>query len=211
MPSTAAAPGAELFLPADRSLGSLAAAAQHCRGCPLWARATQAVFGEGPPGATLVLVGEQPGDVEDESGRPFVGPAGALLDRCLEDAGIDRETVYVTNAVKHFKWEPRGKRRIHSKPSRGEVRACAPWLDAELEVVAPRGIVLLGATAAQAVLGPTFRVTAHHGERLATDRATFAIATLHPSALLRAPDSETRERQTADLVEDLRRAREWAT
>lgn len=198
--------GARAFFPQVLTLDSLRVAAAHCEGCDLWTRGTQTVFGEGDPHAPLMLVGEQPGDVEDETGRPFVGPAGKLLDRCLVDAGIARERAYVTNAVKHFKWEARGKRRIHSKPSTREVRACLPWLEAELEAVEPEVLVLLGATAAQAVLGPRFRLTLHRGEFVESQLKARVLATVHPSALLRAPDEETRHRETARFVEDLRLA-----
>jgi DNA polymerase len=161
------------------------------------------VFGEGPELAEVMLVGEQPGNEEDLSGRPFVGPAGRLLDRALAAAGIDRRSVYVTNAVKHFKWEPRGKRRIHQKPSPGEVRACRPWLDAEIQVVRPRAIVCLGATAAQALLGRTFRVTEHRGELVASPLAPLVMATVHPSSILRAPDEAARRAELGRFVEDL--------
>jgi len=161
------------------------------------------VFGEGPQLADVMLVGEQPGNEEDLSGRPFVGPAGRLLDRALEAAGIDRRGVYVTNAVKHFKWEPRGKRRIHQKPSAGEVRACRPWLEAEIAVVRPRALVCLGATAAQALLGRSFRVTEHRGELVASPLAPLVMATVHPSSILRAPDDAARRTELARLVEDL--------
>jgi len=162
------------------------------------------VFGEGARRAELMLVGEQPGDSEDIAGHPFVGPAGRLLDKCLEQAGIDRRAVYVTNVVKHFKWEPRGKRRIHKKPNVGEIAACRPWLDTEIQLVNPRAIVCLGATAAQALLGRTFKVTAHRGEFIPSPLAPIVTATVHPSSLLRAPDDETRRRETVRFVEDLR-------
>lgn len=196
------------FFPAEQDLGSLRAAAEHCRGCDLWTRGTQTVFGEGPPRAELLLVGEQPGDAEDEQGRPFVGPSGRLLDRCLEDAGIDRDRVYVTNVVKHFKWEPRGKRRIHSKPNAREIRACRPWLDAEIADVRPSGLMLLGATAAQALLGSAFRVSQQRGELVESELAPFVMATVHPSALLRAPDENSRRREIEAFTGDLRRMRE---
>jgi DNA polymerase len=167
-------------------------------------RGTQTVFGEGKRGARLMLVGEQPGDQEDVAGRPFVGPAGRLLDRALEEAGIDRGDVYVTNVVKHFKWEPRGKRRIHQKPNGAEVRACRPWLEAEIAAVRPRGIVLLGATAAQALLGKDFKVSVQRGQPVESPLAPLVVATVHPSSLLRAPDEETRRRETTRFVEDLR-------
>ncbi len=191
------------LVPDRPTLPSLRAASADCRACPLWARGTQTVFGEGPPLADVMLVGEQPGNEEDLSGRPFVGPAGRLLDRALDAAGIDRHRVYVTNAVKHFKWEPRGKRRIHQKPSAGEVRACRPWLDAEIQVVRPRALVCLGATAAQALLGRTFRVTEHRGELVASPLAPLVMATVHPSSILRAPDDQARRAELTRLVEDL--------
>jgi len=162
------------------------------------------VFGEGAPKGRLMLVGEQPGNEEDLTGHPFVGPAGRLLDRALADAGIDRAVVYVTNVVKHFKWEPRGKRRIHKKPSATEIAACRPWLDTEIALVQPRAIVCLGATAAQALLGPAFKVTASRAKRVESALAPFVMATVHPSSLLRAPDDETRRAETARFVADLR-------
>ncbi|HEY6006075.1 MAG TPA: UdgX family uracil-DNA binding protein [Anaeromyxobacter sp.] len=191
------------LVPAHPTLPALRQAAAACRACPLWERGTQTVFGDGPPGAEVVLVGEQPGHEEDLAGHPFVGPAGRLLDRALAEAGIDRRHVYVTNAVKHFKWEPRGKRRIHQKPNAGEVRACHPWLEAELHVLRPRAVVCLGSTAAQALLGRAFRVTQRRGEILRTTFAPVVIATVHPSSILRAPDDETRRTEHARLVEDL--------
>jgi DNA polymerase len=191
------------LIPDRPTLPALRTAAAGCRACPLWERGTQTVFGEGPPLAEVMLVGEQPGNEEDLSGRPFVGPAGRLLDRALEAAGIDRRGVYVTNAVKHFKWEPRGKRRIHQKPAAGEVRACRPWLEAEIAAVRPRAVVCLGATAAQALLGRTFRVTEHRGELVASPLAALVMATVHPSSILRAPDERSRRTELALLVEDL--------
>jgi len=191
------------FLPPQQTLPALRAAASGCRGCDLWKRATQTAFGEGPPGARVMLVGEQPGHEEDLTGRPFVGPAGRLLDRALQAAGIVRDDVYVTNAVKHFKWQPAGKRRIHAKPSRMEIAACLPWLRAELEVVGPEAVVCLGATAAQALLGPSFRVTRQRGQWLSTPWARRVLATVHPSAILRAPDDESREREYEAFVLDL--------
>jgi uracil-DNA glycosylase family protein len=190
-------------LPERLNLTSLREAARDCRACPLWQTGTQTVFGEGLARAEVMLVGEQPGDQEDKAGRPFVGPAGRLLDRGLEEAGIDRSSAYVTNAVKHFKWQARGKRRIHQKPSWSELAACRPWLDAELEVVAPRALVLLGATAAQSLLGRQFRVTRQRGELLDSELAEIVVATVHPSAILRAED-EDREREFAAFVADLR-------
>jgi uracil-DNA glycosylase family protein len=186
-------------------LGVLRAAAAGCRACPLWQHAIQTVFGEGRVRADLVLVGEQPGNEEDLSGRPFVGPAGRLLDRVLADAGIDRRRVYVTNVVKHFKWEPRGKRRIHQRPNAREIAACRPWLDAELAVLRPKVLVCLGATAAQALLGRGFRVSVARGTFVASPLAPRVMATVHPSSVLRAPDDATRAEETQRLVEDLRK------
>jgi uracil-DNA glycosylase len=190
-------------VPEHPTLPALHAAARDCRACDLWERGTQTVFGEGPPHATVMFVGEQPGNEEDLSGRPFVGPAGRLLDRALDEAGIDRHDVYVTNAVKHFKWVPRGKRRIHQKPSAGEVQACRPWLDAEIAVVRPRAIVCLGSTAAQALLGKEFRVSQRRGEILGSRFAPVVMATVHPSSILRAPDHDARRTEMARFVEDL--------
>jgi uracil-DNA glycosylase family protein len=191
------------LVPDHPTLPSLRAASAGCQACPLWERGTQTVFGEGPALAEVMLVGEQPGNEEDLSGRPFVGPAGRLLDRALAAAGIDRRSVYVTNSVKHFKWELRGKRRIHQKPSAGEVRACRPWLEAEIGVVRPHAIVCLGATAAQALLGRTFRVTEHRGELVASPLAPLVMATVHPSSILRAPDEAARRTEVERFVEDL--------
>jgi uracil-DNA glycosylase len=192
------------FLPERRSLTSLRQAAQACRGCHLWRGATQTVFGEGLKRARLMLIGEMAGDREDRAGTPFVGPAGRELDRALADVGIDRSEAYVTNVVKHFKFEERGKRRIHKKPSRFEVDACRPWLDEELHVVKPEAVALLGATAAQALLGPAFRLRAERGALLDSDVAPLVLATIHPSAILRAPDDRARleERRafTADIA-----------
>lgn len=179
--------------------------AAHCRACPLWERATQTVFGEGPTSAELMLVGEQPGDVEDQTGHPFVGPAGRLLDEALERAGIDRTSLYVTNVVKHFKWEPRGKRRIHSKPVAREIAACRRWLDEEVALLRPRGLLCLGATAAQALIGSDFRVTAQRGELVPSKLAPRVMATVHPSSLLRMPDEEQRKAGFERFVEDLGR------
>jgi DNA polymerase len=184
-------------------VGRLRAEARTCRRCDLWQRATQTVFGEGPDDAPLVLVGEQPGDSEDLEGRPFVGPAGRLLDRALEGARIDRGRVYVTNVVKHFKWEPRGKRRLHSKPNAAEVGACRHWLDQEIAAVAPDVLVCLGATAAQAVLGPKFRVTEMRGTWIASPLAPNVLATVHPSSILRERDQAAREAAFEGLVADL--------
>jgi DNA polymerase len=174
---------------------------QSCRGCPLYANATQAVFGEGGLKAEVMLVGEQPGDQEDKAGAPFVGPAGQVLDRALEDAGIDRKSTYVTNAVKHFKWKARGTRRIHDKPSWTETTACRPWLEAELSLVKPNALVLMGATAAQSLLGKSFKVTQERGKPLDSGLADLVVATIHPSAVLRA---ENREEMYRGLVDDLR-------
>jgi uracil-DNA glycosylase family protein len=191
------------YLPARRTLPAFRTAAQGCRGCELYRRGTQTVFGEGLPHARVMLVGEQPGHEEDLAGRPFVGPAGRLLDRALQAAGLARDEVYVTNAVKHFKWEPRGKRRIHAKPSQSEIAACRPWLDAELEAIRPAVVVCLGATAAQALLGPRFRVTRQRGQWLSAPGAPRVLATVHPSAILRAPDDATRRREMDAFVADL--------
>jgi uracil-DNA glycosylase len=198
---------AAMLIPDRPTLPKVREAAAHCDACDLYQQATQTVFGEGARKAELMLIGEQPGDAEDLSGHPFVGPAGKLLDRALAEAGIDRGDAYVTNAVKHFKWEPRGKRRIHKKPNAGEIAACRPWLDVEIQLVKPRAIVCLGATAAQALLGRTFRLTAHRGELIPSPLAPVLLATVHPSALLRAPDEETRHRETRRFVEDLRQVR----
>jgi uracil-DNA glycosylase family protein len=193
------------LVPDRPTLPKLREAARGCRACPLWERATQTVFGEGPRHAPVVLVGEQPGDREDIEGRPFVGPAGKLLDACLEEAGIARSLTYVTNVVKHFKWEPRGKKRIHQKPNALEIAACRPWLDAEIAVLKPKVLVCLGATAAQALLGPSFRVTKSRGEFIPSDLAPFVTATIHPSAILRAPDEAARERDRSAFVKDLKK------
>jgi DNA polymerase len=182
---------------------SLRAAAAGCRGCPLFQRATQTVFGDGKSSARLVLVGEQPGNDEDLAGRPFVGPAGRLLDRALEAAGIERTDTYVTNVVKHFKWEPRGKRRLHQKPNAREIGACLPWLEKELELTKPAVLVCLGATAAQAILGKTFRVTQQRGRPFVTPLAGHTIATIHPSSILRQRTDDDRDREMARFVADL--------
>jgi uracil-DNA glycosylase len=197
---------AGMLIPDRPTLQRVREAARDCRACELWKRGTQTVFGEGARKAELMFVGEQPGNEEDLSGRPFVGPAGRLLDRALQEAGIDRTLVYVTNVVKHFKWEPRGKRRIHTKPNAGEIAACRPWLDTEIELVKPRVIVCLGATAAQAVIDRKFKVTAHRGEFVPSTLAPFVMATVHPSSILRAPDDEARHQEMAHFVEDLRAA-----
>jgi uracil-DNA glycosylase len=192
------------LVPDRPTIKNVRQAAKGCRACDLWKRGTQTVFGEGAIHAELMLVGEQPGDQEDLQGHPFVGPAGRLLDRALEEAGIDRAAVYVTNVVKHFKWEPRGKRRIHKKPNAGEISACRPWLETEIQLVKPRAILCLGATAAQALLGKHFRLTAHRGELVESPLAPLVAATVHPSAILRAPDDETRHLEMKRFVDDLR-------
>jgi DNA polymerase len=192
------------FLPSERSLDSLREAAKGCRGCDLWKLGTQTVFGEGITRAPLMLVGEQPGDEEDRSGRPFVGPAGRLLDKALAEAGIERREAYVTNVVKHFKWEPRGKRRIHKKPTEMEARACSPWLAAEIDTVRPRVLVCLGATSAQQLLGCGVSVTRQRGEWIDSPLAPYVGVTLHPSALLRIKDSRERSEAFAAYVEDFK-------
>jgi uracil-DNA glycosylase len=202
MPASPSSPVQEL-IPDHPTLEALRERAAGCQGCGLYRDATQTVFGEGRASAEVVLVGEQPGDVEDQTGRPFAGPAGKLLDRALEEAGIDRRQVYVTNTVKHFKWTRRGKLRLHKKPNAEEIRACRPWLDAELAVVKPRVLVCLGATAAQALLGSTFRVTRQRGQFVESELAPRVLATVHPSSVLRAPDDEARADAYRGLVEDL--------
>jgi DNA polymerase len=186
-------------------LSSLKAAAASCRACDLWKRGTQTVFGEGARQAAVMFVGEQPGNEEDLAGRPFVGPAGRLFEKALAEAGLDRRRAYVTNVVKHFKWEPRGKRRIHSRPDASEITACRPWLEAEIAVVRPQVITCLGATAAQALLGRAFRVTRQRGEFVPSPLAPYVTATIHPSAILRAPDDAARREETRRFVEDLRK------
>ena len=196
---------AAVYVPDELTLPRLREAAAGCRACPLWETGTQTVFGEGAAHAAVMLVGEQPGDQEDREGRPFVGPAGRLLDEALAEAGIDRGAAYVTNAVKHFKWEARGKRRIHAKPTWSEAAACRPWLEAELAVVQPRVLVCLGATAAQSLLGKEFRVTKQRREWIDSDLADFVTATIHPSAILRQRDSDARRKELGHFVDDLRR------
>lgn len=196
------------LIPEHPTLNRLRAAAAGCKACDLWKTGTQTVFGEGKAKAVIMLIGEQPGDKEDLAGRPFVGPAGALLDASLEEAGIDRKTVYVTNVVKHFKWEPRGKRRIHKKPNGAEITACRPWLESEITLVQPRAIVCLGSTAAQAVISPKFKVTQQRGIFVPSELAEYVTATVHPSSILRAPTGETRRTERARFVEDLRKVRE---
>lgn len=198
-PSTSAAD----FLPNSSTLASLRQAVQACKGCDLWKHGTQAVFGEGRVGAEVMMVGEQPGDQEDLQGRPFVGPAGRVLDKALESAGIERDDVYVTNVVKHFKWEPRGKRRIHKKPSGMQIAACKPWFDEEVKAVKPKVIVCLGATAAQALLGRDFKVTKSRGKLISSGDIPI-ITTVHPSSILRARDDESRHAEMALFIDDLR-------
>jgi DNA polymerase len=193
------------LIPDRPTLPTVREAAKDCQACDLYKRGTQTVFGEGARKADLMLVGEQPGDAEDLAGHPFVGPAGKELDKALVEAGIDRGAVYVTNVVKHFKWEPRGKRRIHKKPNAAEIAACRPWLDTEIELVKPRAIVCLGATASQALLGRQFKVTAHRGEFVASALAPLVLATVHPSSILRAPDDETRRLERERFTDDLRK------
>ncbi len=193
------------FIPSHPTIEKLQEAAKECRACPLWKTGTQTVFGEGSPHAKVIFVGEQPGNEEDLAGKPFVGPAGKLLDKALAEAGIDRDEVYVTNAVKHFKWEPKGKRRIHKKPSSREIAACRPWLEAELDVLRPQVLVCLGATAAQALLGKEFRVTKHHGEFVESPLARHVVATVHPSSILRAPDDKTRHSEMERFIDDLKK------
>jgi DNA polymerase len=188
------------------SLKALREAVQHCEGCDLFKNATQAVFGEGPRDASILMLGEVPGDREDIEGHPFVGPAGRLLDESLEAAGIPRDVVFVTNAVKHFRWEPRGKRRLHKKPSWRQIEACRPWLHAEIFVVKPEIIICLGATAAQTMLGREFRITKHRGKFFKSEDAAWMMATYHPSAVLRAPEKEDRDRMRAEFIRDLRGA-----
>jgi DNA polymerase len=191
------------FIPPQPTISSLREAAAGCTACPLYAHATQTVFGEGPSHAPLMLVGETPGDQEDLQGRPFVGPAGKLLDRCLDAAGIDRRSAYVTNVVKHFKWVPRGKKRLHAKPGSMEIRACRPWLEAEIALVRPKVLLCLGATAAQALLGPSFRVSADRGRPVDSALAPFVLATVHPSSLLRTVDAD-REQVIERFIADLK-------
>jgi DNA polymerase len=196
------------LIPPEPTIPKLREAAMTCRACELWKRGTQTVFGEGRSKARVMLVGEQPGDQEDIQGRPFVGPAGKILDKALEEAGINRDEVYVTNAVKHFKWEPRGKRRIHKKPNSMEITACKPWIEAEIDVIKPDVIVCLGATAAQALLGREFRVSTQRGTWVSSPLAPFVMATVHPSSLLRAPDEVTRRLETKRFIQDLKLVRE---
>ena len=196
---------AEEFFPERKSLKAFREAAADCKACDLWERGTQTVFGEGARHAEVIFVGEQPGNEEDLTGKPFVGPAGRLLDDALIEAGIDRTQTYVTNVVKHFKWEPRGKRRIHKKPNTREIAACRPWLEAEISLLKPTIIVCLGATAAQSLLGPQFRVTKQRGQFIESTLAPYIVATVHPSSILRAPDDETRRLERRRFIDDLKK------
>ena len=205
MPKRPDKPSVPALIPDRPTLPGVRDAAQGCEACDLYKLGTQTVFGEGSKHAAVMLVGEQPGDQEDLTGHPFVGPAGKLLDKALAEAGIDRKQVYVTNVVKHFKWEPRGKRRIHKKPSASEIAACRPWLDTEIQLVKPRAIVLLGATAAQAILGRQFKVSTERGTFIPSSLAPVVMATVHPSSILRAPDDETRRAETTRFGGDLRK------
>lgn len=204
MPTTTRAGTAAELVPERPTLPKLRSAAATCQACELWKTGTQTVFGDGPNRAEVMFVGEQPGDKEDLAGEPFVGPAGKLLDRGLEEAGIDRSAVYVTNVVKHFKWEARGKRRIHKKPNMKEITACKPWLQAEIDVVKPKVVVCLGATAAQALLGRQFRVSKQRGELVQADGAPTMTATVHPSSILRAPDDASRKAEMDAFIDDLK-------
>lgn len=195
------------LIPPRPTLTRLRAVAAECTACDLWKIGTQTVFGEGRPSSLIMFVGEQPGDKEDLAGRPFVGPAGALLDQSLEEAKIDRAKVYVTNVVKHFKWEPRGKRRIHKKPNGAEITACRPWLQAEISVVKPRAIVCLGSTAAQALIGPKFKVSIQRGQFVESELAEYVTATVHPSSILRAPSDDARRMERTRFVQDLKKIR----
>ena len=200
-------PTAATLIPSRPTLKKLKIAAAGCQACDLWRTGTQTVFGEGTPSSTVMFVGEQPGNSEDLQGRPFVGPAGGLLDRALDEAGIDRSRVYVTNVVKHFKWEPRGKKRIHKKPNAAEITACRPWLQAEIDVIRPRVIICLGSTAAQAILGPKFRVSTQRATFVPSPLAPFVTATVHPSSILRAPSDEQRRAELARFIADLKKIR----
>ena len=205
MPKQKSSSSAEDLIPDRPTLASVREAADDCRACPLWERGTQTVFGEGSKRSKVMFIGEQPGNEEDLTGKPFVGPAGKLFDAALEEAGIERSQTYVTNVVKHFKWEPRGKRRIHKKPNSQEIAACRPWLETEIALVKPRVIVALGATAAQALLGPKFRVTKQRGQFIESDLAPYVMATVHPSSILRAPDDETRRLEYRLFIDDLKK------
>lgn len=193
------------LIPENATWASLRETAAGCRACDLWQRGTQTVFGEGGAKSQVMFVGEQPGNDEDLAGHPFVGPAGKLLDRALEEAGIDRRKAYVTNVVKHFKWEPRGKRRIHAKPNNIEITACLPWLNAEIALIRPKALVCLGATAAQALLGKQFRVTKERGQFVESPLARYVMATVHPSSILRARDEEARRREMELFIDDLQK------
>jgi uracil-DNA glycosylase family protein len=195
------------LIPPRPTINKLRDAAAECKACDLWKTGTQTVFGEGKQSSLIMFIGEQPGDKEDLSGRPFVGPAGALLDKSLEEAGIDRGKVYITNVVKHFKWEPRGKRRIHKKPNGVEITACRPWLESEINVVKPRAIICLGSTAAQAVISPKFKVSIQRGLFVPSDLAEYVTATVHPSSILRAPSDEARRLERQRFVDDLKKIR----
>lgn len=201
--------GAAQYIPLNPTIPRMQNAAKACRGCDLWKNATQTVFGDGPSKARVMFVGEQPGDQEDLQGHPFVGPAGRILDRALNEAGISRDEVYVTNAVKHFKSEPRGKRRIHKKPSAREVEACKPWLEAEIQAIRPEMVVCLGATAAQSLLGRAFRVMTSRGEIVPFPQGRFVVATVHPSSILRMRDDASRHAAMRDFVNDLRKVQSW--
>ena len=205
MPSRKRESSAAELVPEQLSLPLLKDAAADCRACDLWKKGTQTVFGDGRTRARVMFIGEQPGNEEDLTGKPFVGPAGRLFDNALDEAGIDRKQAYVTNVVKHFKWEPRGKRRIHKKPNAQEISACRPWLEAEFKLVKPKVIVALGATAAQALLGPQFRVTKERGKFIESTLAPYIMATVHPSSILRAPDDETRHLEYRRFVDDLKK------
>src|SRR5438067_13698443 len=205
MPKRANLATAAPLIPPRPNLAVLREAAAGCRACDLWKRGTQTVFGEGAAHARVMFVGEQPGDKEDLAGKPFVGPAGAVLDKALAAAGIPREEVYITNVVKHFKWEPRGKRRIHKKPNALEIAACRPWLESEIAVTKPRVVVLMGATAAQALLGRGFKVTQRRGELIESDLAPLVMATVHPSSILRAPDDDARHAEMARFIDDMKK------
>ena len=206
-PAMAASETAAPLIPARPTLAKLRIVAAGCQACDLWKNGTQTVFGEGKQSSTVMFIGEQPGNSEDLEGRPFVGPAGGLLDKALEAAGIERSQVYVTNVVKHFKWEPRGKRRIHKKPNATEIMACRPWLDAEIRVIKPRAIICLGSTAAQAVIGPKFRVSIDRGKFVNSPLAQFVTGTVHPSSILRAPTDEARRKETKRFIDDLKKIR----
>ena len=195
------------YIPPRPTIKKLQTVAKGCKACDLWKKGTQTVFGEGKQTSTVMFIGEQPGNSEDLEGRPFVGPAGGLLDKALVEAGIDRSKVYVTNAVKHFKWEPRGKRRIHKKPNAIEIRACRPWLESEIAVVKPRAIICLGSTAAQVVIGPKFKVSTQRGTFVESPLAPFVTATVHPSSILRAPSDEARRSEMQRFINDLKKIR----